>query len=755
MRENKGCEGRLEDRRLLTGGGRFTEDVIPPGTARAAFLRSPVAHGGIAHLDVTIAREMPGVLAVYGGVDLERLGLHPMICASARKSTDGAPFFAPERPVLARETVRFVGDPIACVIARTEAEAIDAVEAIDFDVEEHPAVIDPTQSVEIGFIHEEGDKTAVDAAFMAATRVVSIDLHNNRLIICPMENRTYLAAFDPGTDRYTLTTQSQGAHWLRGLLAPTLGIDPERLRVITPDVGGSFGIRITNYPEQTVLLAAARELGEPVAWVSSRSEAFLSDAQGRDQTSHAELALDRDNRITALRVETIGNFGAYASSGAAGVLGNGVSKSLGHCYRIPVQHFTAKAVYTNTAPTDAYRGAGKPEAQTLVELLVDKAAKACGMDPVEFRRRNLIPENAMPYKAAHGFTYDFARFEAVMDKALSEADWGGFHERRVASEAAGKLRGIGLGLYLHITGGRLTETSWVALMPDGMIEVRTGVQASGQGHETAFAELVAQRLGVSRDTIRVREGDSDILPRGGGTGGSNSLPIGAATIARATDIFLENARELAADTLEAAAADLEFATGEFTIVGTDRRIALRDLKPLASSDLDAPACVGSAEFEGDHQTIPHGAYIAEVEIDPETGTLSLERFSGVDDLGVRLNPAIADGQLQGGITQGIAQVLQEHTVHDGDTGQLLSGSFMDYVLPRAGDYPTFALTAADLPARENALGMKGAGENGCIGAPGAILNAIADAVGTHDLHMPVTAERLWRLLGSGMNSPNP
>ncbi len=740
--------GRLEDQRLLTGAGRFVEDLIEPVTARAAVLRSPVAHARLASLDVDAARTMPGVLAVYTRDDLDRLGLHPMTTPAARKSSDGTPFYAPERPVLAKDTVRFVGDPVAMVIAETLDHALDAVECIEVEYDDLPVVIDPTKSTEIGFVHEEGQGAETDAAFMAATRVVAIEAHNNRIVVSPMENRCYLAEYDQDSGRYTLTTQSQGAHWLRGLLAPTLGIDPEQLRVVTPDIGGSFGIRITNYPEQTVLLAAAKELGRPVAWVSSRVEAFLSDAHGRDQTSRAELALDADGRIMALKVDTYGNFGAYASSGAAGVLGTGVSKSLGHCYRIPAMRFRATAVYTNTAPTDAYRGAGKPEAQTLVERLIDKAAKACKMDPIEFRRRNIIPEAAMPYKGAHGFTYAFARFEAAMNRAIEASDWARFGSRRSEAEANGKIRGIGIGLYLHMTGGRKTETSWVGLLPGGTIEVRTGVQASGQGHETAFAELVAGRLGIAREKVSVREGDSDILPRGGGSGGSNSLTIGATTIARATDRFIESARELAADALETAVADLEFGQGAFTVVGTDRRIGLFD---LAADESDAefeapPACVGEADFEGDHQTVPHGAYVAEVEVDPDTGMTSLLRFVAVDDLGVRLVPTIADGQLQGGLTQGIGQAMLEHTVYDPDSGQMLSGSFMDYALPRAADFPAFEMIATDDPARENPLGMKGAGENGTIGAPGAIMNAIANAIGTHDFEMPISSEAIWQIM---------
>lgn len=672
-----------------------------------------------------------------------------MPCPTSQDSSDGTPFRNPPRSLLARDTVRFVGDPIAFIVAETSTRAQEAAEQVYAEIEDLPVEVDPAAATVTAFTYESGDAAAVAEAFARAHRTVALDAINNRVVVCPMENRSAIGLYDSREERYELITQTQGVFFMRAMMAATLGVDESRIRVVTPDVGGSFGARIQNYPEQTLVLAAARLLGRPVTWVSSRAEGFLADIHGRDQTSRAELALDSDGRILALKVETIGNLGAYASPIGPSVAAKGVAKSLGHCYDLPVLHFHARCVYTNTAPTDAYRGAGKPEAQALVERLVDKAASVCGVDPLTFRRRNLIPMDAMPTTAANGFRYDSARFELVMDRAAAAADWAGFEGRRAEARARGRLRGIGMGLYLHLTGGSTTETSEVSLMPDGSILVKTGVQASGQGHETGFVQLVADRLGIDPTRVTLLEGDSDRLSRGGGTGGSGSLPIAATTIARATDRFVDNARALAADRLEAAAVDVEYGAGRFTVVGTDRTIGLFDLVgdgPIndGTGD-DLPACAGSADFEGEAQTLPHGAYVAEVEIDPETGQMRLERFVTADDLGVRLNPAIAAGQIHGGVAQGIGQAMLEHTVYDPGSGQLLTGSFMDYGLPRADDLPWFELHECDLPTAENPLGMKGVGELGPIGAPAAILNAVADAIGTHDFEMPVTPETLWRL----------
>lgn len=736
--------GRIEDRRLLTGRGRFVEDLRLPGMAHAVMVRSPVACGRLANVDTVEAWRMPGVLTILTGADLARLGCKPMPCAAAHDSSDGTPFKSPERPLLARDRVRFVGDPVAFVVAETEAQALDAAEAVLVDIEEDAApVTDPDASQDVAVVWEEGDATAVEAAFARAAHAVRIRQTSPRVSVAPIETRSALGVFEDGG--YTLHTQTQGVHFMRRMVAATLGEPEDAIRVVTGDVGGSFGIKLMNYPEQSLVLVAARLLGRPVRWVESRSEAFLTDAYGRGQSSTARLALDADGRILALDVDSVGDMGAYASALGVGVLTKGFTKTLGHVYHLPVHHVRVRAVYTNAAPTDAYRGAGKPEAQYLVERLVDKAARETGLDPLEFRRRNLIPDSAMPYKAANGFTYDSARFESLMDAAVHASDWGGFPTRRARSEAAGLRRGIGIGLYLHLTGGSPNEHSEVLLQSDGTILVLTGVQASGQGHETAFAQLVADRLQIGMDRIRVIEGDTAEVKTGGGTGGSSSLPIAGVTILKATDAMLENARALAAEQLETAAADLEYADGGFTVIGTDRRLDLTTLAATLPEEREQ-LCGGTAKSDHEIQTVPHGAYVAEVTVDPETGFVRLERLTAADDLGRRLNPRIAAGQIHGGLAQAIGQALFERTVLDPDTGQLLSGSLMDYQLPRAGDLPDFDLHADDIPTDINPLGMKGAGEIACIGGPAAVVNAVCDALGDPDLDQPLTPERVWQAL---------
>ena len=734
---------RVEDARLLTGKGRYVEDLRAPGMAHSAVLRAPVAHGRITELDVADALEMPGVLAIFTGQDLDRLGCHPMICPAAHDGSDGTPFKSPTRDLLARETVRFAGDPVAFIVAETEAQALDAMEAIVADYEELPVCIDPEQSEELAVLWEEGNAAAVDAAFSSAARTVSIEQHTDRVSVSPLETRSALGFHQDG--HYELHTQSQGVHFLRKMVAGTLGIAPESLRTVTADVGGSFGIKITNYPEHSLVLLAAREVGRPVRWVSSRSEAFLTDAYGRGQASRAEVALDADGKILALRAETVGDMGAYASALGVSVLTKGFTKTLGHVYDVPVLHARVKAVYTNAAPTDAYRGAGKPEAQYLVERLIDKASRETGLGPVEFRRRNVIPPQKMPYSAANGFIYDSAHFEAAMDDGLKAADWDGFAARRAQSEARGLKRGIGIGLYLHLTGGSAEEKSEVRLEENGDILILTGVQASGQGHETAFAQLVADKLEIDMDRIRVVEGDTAQIATGGGTGGSSSLPIAGVTIMKASDILLDRLKERAADHLETAPVDLEYGEGAFRVVGTDRRVSLTELAALTPAE-EREALCGLAESNHEIQTVPHGAYIAEVEVDPDTGFVSLERMTGADDLGRRLNPLIAEGQIHGGMAQAIGQALYERTVYDPETGQLLSGSFMDYQLPRAADLPAFDLFATDRPTDINILGMKGAGEIASIGVPAAVVNAVSDALGLTDIDQPLTPERVWSYL---------
>ena len=730
---------RFEDSRLLTGRGRFTGNVKLPGQTVGMVLRSPEAHGHITNLDVTDAREIDGVLAILTAADLDAMGACPMPARSKPDSTDGTPFQSPDRHLLAKDTVRFVGDPVAFIVAETEAAALDALEAIELDIEPLPAITDPAQSDDVACIYEEGDAAAVAEAHAKAAHIVTLYQRHDRIAVSPIEPRAALGVYEGGT--YTLTTQSQGVHFIQNLVSDSLGIPKETLRVITGDVGGSFGIKLMPYPEQSLVLLGAKATGRPVLWTSSRSEAFLSDAHGRGQVGTATLALDTEGKILALSAELKGDLGAYTSAIGANVLTAGFYKTFGHAYHIPAIHCRITVVHTNAAPTDAYRGAGKPEAQYLVERLIDKAGCVFNGDALSVRQRNLIPADAMPYTAANGFTYDSARFETVMNHALAEADWEGFAARKAADAEHGLKRGIGLSNYLHLTGGSPTEHSEVRLLEDGDIEVLTGVQASGQGHETAFATLVGERLGVDPARVRVIEGDTARLDRGGGTGGSSSITIAGVSILKATDRLIDAMREAAANSMETAPSDLEFAEGGFRVVGTDKRI---DLPALAATvPTEEENLCGMADSDHEIQTVPHGTCVVEVVIDPETGWLEVDRVTAVDDLGARLNPGIAEGQIHGGLAQAIGQALHEQVVFDPDSGQLLTGSLMDYRLPRAGDLPDFKLVADDVPTAVNDLGMKGVGELSSIGGIAAAMNAVCDALDTPDLDMPMTPQKIW------------
>jgi carbon-monoxide dehydrogenase large subunit len=738
---------RLEDHRLLTGHGRFVDDLPFADALHAHILRSPHAHARILCLDVEGALAVAGVVAVYTAADLKRGGIGALPCRTPVTSRDGSPMQAPDRPVLAEEVVRFVGDGVAMVVAETAGIARDAAELIAVDYESLPACADVRESRERCFDWEKGDPEAVQAAFDRAHRTCALEVVNNRIVISPMETRSAVAEYDAESDRYTLHTQTQGVHSLRKALAESvLGVALERLRVVTNDVGGSFGMKIFTYPAQALVLYAARRLGRPVKWVGDRSDAFLTDAHGRDHFHRAEIALDAGGRFLALRAHVRANLGAYLSNAAPSIPTDGLQRVFGHVYDIPALYLRVEGMLTNTTPVDAYRGAGKPEIVTTVERLIDRAALESGIDRVTLRRINLVPASAMPYTTAFGRVYDCGDFEAAMDEALALSDWAGFAQRRRASEARGDRRGIGLGLWLHTTGGNPMEVSQVELAAESVI-VRTGTQSAGQGHETVFAQLVADELQIPRERVRVIQGDTDVIATGGGTGGSSSLPIGATTIARATGQMLEQARERAADMLEAAALDMEYGDGRFTITGTDLSLGLFELGARLDHEQNG-ACVGESAFQGEHCTYPNGAYVCEVCIDAETGQVRIESFTCVDDLGTVLDTAIATGQVIGGVVQGIGQALLERTVYDADSAQLLSGSFMDYGLPRADDVPLFTTVLTGQPSRNNPLGVKGAGEVGPIGAPAAVANAVVDALGGQDFDMPATPERIWLAMGA-------
>ena len=732
---------RVEDARLLRGQGRFPANERADGALHALVLRSPVAHGRIAALDLEAARAMPGVVGVFAARDLKPYGLAPMPCLSP---VDG--MRAPDRYPLAVDIVRHVGEPVALVVAETLAQARDAVEAIVLDVEERPAVVETAQG-EPCFTWQTGNAALTERLFAEAAHVVTLETVNNRIVVAPLEPRSAIAEWLPDTESYRLITQSQGVHFLAQCLAPALSVGADRLEVFTRDVGGSFGMKLVGFPEQAAILLAARALGRVIRWESDRTEAFLSDAQARDHAYAGALALDADGRFLAFRLTTKAAMGAYLSGLGPYVPTKGMKRTLGHVYALQAVHMRVEGVLTHTAPTDAYRGAGKPESVYILERVIDKAARVLGLDRVELRRRNLVPAAAMPFQAASGEVYDSGDFADPMEAALQAADWDGFPARRADSAVRGMRRGIGLGLYLHATGGVTTETVQVTLTEEGVVEVATGLQASGQGHETVLAQIVADRLDIDPARIRVIEGEG-FRVCDSSTGGSSSMPIGGATAQRAADAFLEAARARAADLLEVAAVDITYEAGSFTVAGTDRRMALVDLG-RATAEAGLPGCAADAAFEGTNFTYPVGAHVAEVELDPETGRVRLLSFVSADDLGTKVNPMLADGQIHGGLAQGIGQALLERTVYDPESGQMLSASFMDYALPRADDLPSFQLVDRGRPTAANPLGAKGAGEVGTIGAPGAVMNAIADALGHDAIHMPATPQTVWQAVKHG------
>jgi carbon-monoxide dehydrogenase large subunit len=737
---------RVEDARLLRGTGRFVEDIDFNGQAFAYMLRSPHAHARILAINSEEASTYPGVVSIITGGDVYDAGLRSMPCRTPVKSRDGSPMRAPERPVLAKDTVRYVGDGVAMVVANSLEDARAAAERIEVEYDELEPHIDLATQGEVCFDWEKGDAEAVEVAFARAHKRVAIGAVNNRVVVCPIETRGAIGVYDKGSDHYTLYTQTQGVHLIRTVIGEgVLNLDKGQIRVVTNDVGGSFGMKLVAYPEQALVLFAAAKLDRPVKWIGDRSDAFLTDAHGRDHLGEAEVAIDENGKFLAIRARIRANLGAYLSTLGPLIPTDALAKVFGYVYEVPALYVRVEGILTHTTPLDAYRGAGKPEINYLLERLIEKAARETGIDRVEIRRRNLISPRAMPYKNALGFTWDVGEFERVLDRALMLSGWKDFEARRRTSKARGKKRGIGLGLYLHATGGSPTELSQVELMRDKTVVVRTGTQSSGQGHETAFAQIVSERLEIPMDYVRVVQGDSDAIAVGGGTGGSSSLPIGAVTIRRAAGYMLDKARTHAAEAVEAAAADLEYGGGAFRVPGTDISIGLFDLAARLDPEIGG-GCLGEAKFEGENLTCPNGVYICEVEIDPETGAVRVVRYTAMDDLGVVLHPKIAEGQIHGGLAQALGQALLENVVYDSANGQLLSGSFMDYCLPRADDFPAFDGERVGQPSKNNPLGIKGAGEAGTIGGCAPVINAIANALGHDDIEMPATPERVWRAL---------
>jgi carbon-monoxide dehydrogenase large subunit len=752
---------RKEDARLLTGQGRFTADMALPGMAHAAMLRSPHAHARIRGIDAAAARALPGVLAVLTGADLAADGIGGVPPGSDLirfPGSDTAPGYAfrPPFPALAHDRVRFVGESVAMVVAESEAGARDALELIAVDYDPLPCVVETDAATagpavwdeaadNVCFRWHAGDAAAVEAAFARAARIVRLRAVNNRIQVGALETRGAIGEFDAASGRFTLHTGSQMPHALRDALADAFGVARTAVRVRVGDVGGSFGIKNALYPEQILVLWAARRLGRPVFWVGERGDGMISDYQARDNVSAAELALDAEGRFLALRVETIANLGAHlAPKGQLSPTAN--VQALAGVYRLPAIFVSVTGVFTNTAPTEVYRGAGRPEAIHLLERLVDEAARQSGIAPLELRRRNLLAPSDLPYPTALGLVYDSGDFPAMLAEGSALAAVAGFASRRAEAAARGRLRGIGFAQYCERVAGSWDEHAWLELDPEGNITALIGTMSNGQGHETAYAQLVGSLLGVDPADVRVVQGDTDRVPSGHGTGGSASLGIGGAALASASTDLVEKAKPLAADALEAAEADIEFAEGSFRIAGTDRAIGLQAVaRRLPSGTL----LNGLGHWRPAGPTFPNGCHAAEVEIDPETGEVALVSYTMLHDFGRVLNPLLLEGQLQGGVAQGIGQALQEAVVHDPDSGQMLSGSLMDYQLPRAADLPPLELRTRPTAAPSNPLGVKGCGEAGAAGAPPAVMNAILDALaplGVAALDMPATPARVWQAI---------
>jgi carbon-monoxide dehydrogenase large subunit len=751
---------RVEDERLLLGRGRYADDVELPGQAHAAVLRSPMAHARIVRLDAARARAAPGVLAVYAAADLAAEGLGPLPCIIPLGNRDGSPRADPPRLSLAADRVRHVGDPVAFVVADSQARARDAVELIDIEYEALPAAVGAVRALEPGaplvwddvpgnlcFDWEAGDAAATAEWMARAARVVTIDLVNNRVAPSPMEPRAANASFDPAAGRWTMQVGTQGTHLVRAQLAAIFGLPEDRFHVLTPDVGGGFGMKLYMYPEYVLCAFAARRLGRPVKWAADRSESLLSDTQGRDHVTRAELALDAEGTMLALRVRTVADMGAYLSTFAPLIPTQVSAQVMPSVYRMQAMHASVRGAFTHTVPVDAYRGAGRPEAHYIVERLIDKAARELGIDRIEIRRRNLVPADAMPWRNLLGITYDSGDFAAVLASAARLCDWEGFAARKAAAARAGRLRGIGLACYIEATGGGPSERAEIRFTAGGEVEVLVGTQSSGQGHETAYTQIVARELGVPAGRVRIVQGDSDRIASGGGTGGSRSLYSEGGALLRTAQTVIARGRDAAAREFECAAGDVEFAGGVFRVAGTDRAVALLEL--AAKTRLPAGSALDAAEvFTLAAHTFPNGCHTAEVEIDPDTGRLRLLRYGVVDDFGNVINPAIVAGQVAGGAVQGAGQAMFEAVRYDED-GQLQTGSLMDYCLPRADDVPDIEVLLQGTPCTTNPLGVKGAGEAGAIGAPPAIVNAVLDALagtGVQSIDMPLTPERIWRAL---------
>jgi carbon-monoxide dehydrogenase large subunit len=774
---------RREDFRFVKGLGKYTDDINLPNQRYCYILRSSAAHASIRSIDIAAAKAAPGVVAVFTAKDIDESGAGGLPCGWLVTSKDGSPMKEPKHPILASGKVRHVGDPIAAVIAESLEQAAEAAERIVLDLEELPVSAGMRRALEGGSaLHDEapdnlcydwelGDKAATEAAFARAAHITKLDLINNRLIPNAMEPRAAIGSYDLALDEYTLYTTSQNPHVIRLLMgAFVLNIPEHKLRVYAPDVGGGFGSKIYHYAEEALVTWASKRVGRPVKWVAARSESFLSDAHGRDHITHAEIAFDANGRAIGLKSETLANMGAYLSTFATCIPTWLHGTLLAGQYATPAIYCNVKAVFTNTVPVDAYRGAGRPEATYILERLMNKAAQEMGIDQAELRRRNFIQPSQFPYQTPVAVVYDTGDYEATLNKALELANYAGFPQRKAEAKARGKLRGIGIAAYIEACGiapsslvgalgarAGLYEAATIRVNPTGSVTVLTGSHSHGQGHETTFAQVVADKLGIGMDQIDIVHGDTAKVPYGLGTYGSRSLAVGGTAIVKALDKVIEKGRKIAAYLLEASEGDIVFENGAYTVKGTDKSKSFGEIAltayvphkyPIESLE---PGLEETAFYDPKNFTFPAGTYICEVEIDPKTGVTEIVSFAASDDFGNVVNPMIVEGQVHGGLAQGIGQALLENTVYD-ENGQLLTGSYMDYCMPRADDLPSFKVeTVAGTPCTHNPLGVKGCGEAGAIGSPPAVINAIVDALkeyGVDHIDMPATPEKIWRIVNN-------
>jgi aerobic carbon-monoxide dehydrogenase large subunit len=756
---------RTEDPVLVRGWGCYTDDLRLAGEAYAVMVRSRIAHGIIKRIDTSAARQMPGVLGAYTGADLAEYGT--LKCIVPFKNRDGTPMRMPPRPALPTDKVRFVGDPLAFVVAETPLQGKDAAEAVEIDIDPLPAVTTPkaAAATDAPLLHEEapgnialdyhyGDADAVAAAFAKAAHITRVKLINSRVVVNAMEPRAALAAYDAASGRYTLHVPTQGVFGMRGNIAEILKVEPKQVRILTGHVGGSFGMKAAPFPEYVCVLHAARMLDRPVKWTDERSGSFVSDSHGRDHEVTAELALDADGSFLAVRLTSFANFGAFLSQVAPMPSTLNAVRNVQSLYRTPLLEVSTKCVFTNTTHVSAYRGAGRPEGNYYMERLVDVAADEMEIDRIELRRRNQIKPRELPRKMASGSIYDSGDFPAVLKHALDVAEVKEFSRRKRESRKRGKLRGLGIGSYLECTAPPSKEMGGIRFEPDGTVTIITGTLDYGQGHAAPFAQVLSEKLGIPFERIRLIQGDSDELLAGGGTGGSKSIMHSGTAIVEAAGKVIEQGKQIASHVLEAAVSDIEFAQGRFVIAGTDRSVGIMELAEKLRSGINLPEGTPStldvrhvSEGPGG-ATFPNGCHICEVELDPDTGIIEVVKYASVNDFGTVINPTIVEGQLHGGVIQGVGQAVMEMTAYDED-GQLLTGSFMDYALPRAADSPQVVVVHHPVPATTNVLGVKGCGEAGCAGSLTSVMNAIADALsefGIHHLDMPATPYRVWRAI---------